>query len=85
MFFRNFSRPARRRLLSALTFLPPKHHERADQMLAAFSQGMESTRDPVFLLLLVTYTATRMGCHYRQLLHAVFHHSRQRANLKLQM
>ncbi len=55
--FRNFSAPIRRRLLSGLTFLPAKHYERADQMLAAFSQGMESTRDPLFLALLLAYTA----------------------------
>lgn len=55
--FRNFSGPIQRRLLSGLSFLPPKHYERAEQMLAAFSQGMESTRDPVFLMLLLVYTA----------------------------
>jgi uncharacterized protein (TIRG00374 family) len=55
--FRNFSGPVRRRLLSALGFLPPKHFERAEQMLTAFAKGVESTRDPVFLLLLVAYTA----------------------------
>lgn len=55
--FRNFSVPIRRRILSGLTFLPAKHYERADQMLAAFSQGMESTRDPLFLTLLLVYTA----------------------------
>jgi len=55
--FRNFSVPVRRRLMSALTFLPQKHYERAEQMLASFSQGMESTRDPAFLALLLGYTA----------------------------
>jgi uncharacterized membrane protein YbhN (UPF0104 family) len=55
--FRNFSDAMRRRLLSGLTFLPAKHYERAEHMLAAFSQGMESTRDPVFLSLLLAYTA----------------------------
>jgi hypothetical protein len=55
--FRNFAGPIQRRLLSGLTFLPPKHYERAEQMLAAFSQGMESTRDPEFLALLLLYTA----------------------------
>jgi uncharacterized membrane protein YbhN (UPF0104 family) len=59
--FRNFSGPVRRRLLGALTFLPPKHYERADHMLAAFSQGMESTRDPIFLMLLLGYTAIEWG------------------------
>ncbi len=59
--FRSFSGPVRRRILSALTFLPPKHYERADQTLAAFSQGMESTRDPVFLTLLLAFTAIEWG------------------------
>ena len=66
--FRNFSEPIRRRLLSGLTFLPTKHYERADQMLAAFSQGMESTRDPLFLTLLLAYTAVEwviiVGSYY---------------------
>jgi uncharacterized membrane protein YbhN (UPF0104 family) len=66
--FRNFSDPIRRRLLSGLTFLPPKHYERAEHMLAAFSQGMESTRDPVFLSLLLAYTAAEwviiVGSYY---------------------
>src|SRR5579864_2410869 len=35
--FRNFSGPVRARILSALTFLPAKHSERADRMLTAFS------------------------------------------------
>ena len=51
-----FLRPIRRRILSGLTFLPAKHYERADQMLEAFSQGMESTRDPGFSSLLLVYT-----------------------------
>lgn len=55
--FRNFAEPIRARLLSAVTFLPPKHVERAERMMAAFSQGMEATRDHAFLLLLLSYTA----------------------------
>ena len=54
--FRNFSESIRGRLLSGLTFLPAKQYERADQMLGAFSLGMESTRDPVFLVLLLVYS-----------------------------
>ena len=83
--FRNFSGPMRRRLLSGLTFLSAKHYERAEQMIAAFSQGMESTRDPVFLTLLLVYTAIEwvviMGSYYTlfRLL------SRSRHDLKLQM
>jgi uncharacterized protein (TIRG00374 family) len=66
--FRNFSEPIRRRLLNGLSFLPPKHYERADQMLQAFSQGMESTRDSRFLTLLLFYTAVEwaviIGSYY---------------------
>ncbi len=54
--FRNFAEPIRARILSALTFLPPKHFERADSMLAAFSQGMEATRNHLYLALLLLYT-----------------------------
>jgi uncharacterized protein (TIRG00374 family) len=54
--FRNFAEPIRGRILSALTFLPPKHFERADRMLAAFSQGMEATRNHLYLALLLVYT-----------------------------
>ncbi|HLK21727.1 MAG TPA: lysylphosphatidylglycerol synthase transmembrane domain-containing protein [Bryobacteraceae bacterium] len=54
--FRHFSEPMRKRLLGALTFLPPKQFERVDQMLAAFTKGMESTKDPWHLTLLVLYT-----------------------------
>lgn len=55
--FRNFAEPARNRILSALTFLSEKHHERAGRMLTAFSQGMEATRSTGFLILLLWYTA----------------------------
>jgi uncharacterized protein (TIRG00374 family) len=70
--FRNFSEPMRRRLLSGLTFLPAKQQERVDQMLAAFAKGMESTRDPWHLTLLVVYTMIEwmiiVGSYY-----ALFH------------
>jgi len=66
--FRNFSAPIRRRLLSGLSFLPEKHYQRADQMLSAFSQGMEATRDPWSLTLLLFYTAIEwaviLGSYY---------------------
>jgi hypothetical protein len=66
--FRNFSAPIRRRLLSGLSFLPEKHYQRADQMLSAFSQGMEATRDPWSLTLLLFYTAVEwaviLGSYY---------------------
>lgn len=66
--FRNFSEPVRARILSAMTFLPAKHSERAERMLRAFSQGMESTRDSVFLMLLLVYTTVEwaiiVGSYY---------------------
>jgi glycosyltransferase 2 family protein len=54
--FRNFADPMRRRLLDALAFLPKEHLERAERMIGAFSQGMQATRDRVFLTLLVVFT-----------------------------
>ena len=55
--FRNFSEPAQRRILSALTFLPERHYVRIEKMLGAFVQGMQSTRHHGFLALLLVYTA----------------------------
>jgi len=54
--FRNFAEPVRSRLGDALSFLPPKHLERAERMIGAFSQGMQATRDRVFLTLLLVFT-----------------------------
>ncbi len=54
--FRNFAEPVQRRILSGLTFLPEKHYTRAERTLAAFSQGMECTRNPRFLAWLLFYT-----------------------------
>jgi uncharacterized protein (TIRG00374 family) len=54
--FRNFSEPARQRILSALTFLPEQAYNRIEQTLVSFSEGMQSTRDHGFLALLVFYT-----------------------------
>jgi uncharacterized protein (TIRG00374 family) len=56
LLFRNFSGVAQRRILSALTFLPRNHFDRAERMLTAFSKGMESTRDLSSLGLLGGYT-----------------------------
>jgi glycosyltransferase 2 family protein len=47
---------AQRRILSALTFLPEHAHERAVRMLGAFTQGVQSMRDPGSLILLICYT-----------------------------
>ncbi|MGI8745155.1 MAG: lysylphosphatidylglycerol synthase transmembrane domain-containing protein [Bryobacteraceae bacterium] len=54
--FRNFSETAQRRVLSAVTFLPDQHYKRVESSLAAFVQGMQSTRDHSFLALLLGYT-----------------------------
>jgi uncharacterized protein (TIRG00374 family) len=54
--FRDPARRAQRRVLSALTFLPAPHQHRAAQMLEAFSRGVECTRDPRLLALLLAYT-----------------------------
>lgn len=66
--FRNFAGPAQRRLMSALTFLPAHAYQRVDRMVAAFSQGLESTRDPVWLALLAAYSvadwAAIIGSYY---------------------
>jgi uncharacterized protein (TIRG00374 family) len=54
--FRDPTRRAQTRILSALTFLPEHQQHRATQMLDAFSQGVECTRDPGLLALLLGYT-----------------------------
>lgn len=54
--FRHPGRQAQRRILSALTFLPPEHYSRAERMLEAFSQGVDCTRDPRSMTLLAGYT-----------------------------
>jgi len=54
--FRNRSRQVRERLLSALAFLPPEPHRRAEHVLDAFSRGVDCTRDPQSLGLLAAYT-----------------------------
>lgn len=54
--FRNLSELAQSRIMSALTFLHERHYQRAERMLAAFSQGMQSTRNLGFLMLLLAYT-----------------------------
>jgi hypothetical protein len=54
--FRDPARRAQQRILSALTFLPEDQQQRAARMLEAFSQGVECTRDPRSLALLLGYT-----------------------------
>jgi glycosyltransferase 2 family protein len=54
--FRSPGRQAQQRILSALTFLPAKHYTHAEHVLEAFSQGVDCTRDPESLALLLGYT-----------------------------
>jgi glycosyltransferase 2 family protein len=54
--FRDPQRKAQQRILSALTFLPQDHYRRAQRMLESFSQGVDCTRDPQSLTLLLGYT-----------------------------
>ncbi len=54
--FRNFSEAAQSRILGALTFLPESSFRKVEKTLTAFSQGMQSTRNHGFLLLLILYT-----------------------------
>jgi uncharacterized protein (TIRG00374 family) len=53
---RQFSQPMRRRLLDALGFLPERQFQRAERLVNAFVQGVESTRSRRGLLLVVSYT-----------------------------
>jgi uncharacterized membrane protein YbhN (UPF0104 family) len=51
-----FSDASRQRILSGLAVLPPALRSRAQNLVLAFSEGVRSTRSPLFVLLLVTYT-----------------------------
>ncbi len=66
--FRNFGEAGQRRILGAVTFLPEKHFQRVERTLAAFTQGMESTKNLGFLGLLLLYTviewAVIVGSYY---------------------
>jgi uncharacterized protein (TIRG00374 family) len=54
--FRHYSAAMRRRLLGALAALPERHFKSADRLITAFVRGMESTKSPKAMLLLVWYT-----------------------------
>ena len=59
--FRHPGRHAQRRILSALTFLPPgTDTPAAERVLEAFSKGVECTRDARSMALLAGYTGARM-------------------------
>jgi uncharacterized protein (TIRG00374 family) len=55
--FRHFSIAMRQRLLDALAALPEHHLKKADRLITAFVQGVESTKSYRALLLVVFYTA----------------------------
>lgn len=54
--FRHFAEPARQRLTDALRFLPEVHFLRMEKLVAAFVQGVESTRSDGALLLVFIYS-----------------------------
>lgn len=59
--FRDPAQRARNRIMDALTFLPADQQRRAGHMLDAFSQGVECTRSPNLLTLLLGYTLLEWG------------------------
>ena len=68
LFFRHFSEVARERILEALAFLPAHQHRRADELVTAFSQGLEATRKGSVLSRILGYTvlewALIVGCYF---------------------
>jgi len=54
---RQFRGRVRARLMQALAFLPGPLHIRIEKFLAAFEQGMASTRDTSFTWMLILYSA----------------------------
>lgn len=54
--FRHFAEPMRRRLVAALRFLPEKQFFKLERLIAAFVQGVESTRSDGALLLIFGYS-----------------------------
>jgi glycosyltransferase 2 family protein len=55
--FRHFSTVLKQRLLDALAVLPQHHFQRAERLITAFVQGVESTRSDRALLLVTGYSA----------------------------
>ena len=54
--FRHLAEPARRRVTDALRFLPEHRFLKAEKLINAFVQGVESTRSDSALLLLLFYS-----------------------------
>ncbi len=59
--FRNFSDWAEKRILSALKAFPDTYYERSRSMVRAFSEGVQSTRNPMFLSLLLALYRNRVA------------------------
>jgi uncharacterized protein (TIRG00374 family) len=66
--FRYFSTAAQERVLAALTFLPPKAYQKIADAMAAFAQGMQSTRESGYMVRMLGYTVvewvTVVGAYY---------------------
>jgi uncharacterized protein (TIRG00374 family) len=56
LLFRYFTDAMRQRLMDALTFLPDGLHRRLEGFLAAFLEGMKSTRSNTYVVLLIAYS-----------------------------
>jgi len=54
--FRHFAEPARRRVTDSLRFLPDHQYQKAEKLVSAFVQGVESTRSDAALLLVLFYS-----------------------------
>jgi uncharacterized protein (TIRG00374 family) len=54
--FRHLAEPARRRVTDALRFLPEHQFAKAERLVTAFVQGVESTRSDAALFLLLFYS-----------------------------
>jgi uncharacterized membrane protein YbhN (UPF0104 family) len=54
--FRHLSKPIQRRLQTALRFLPDAQRQKAERVLTAFVQGMESTRSDGALIMVLLYS-----------------------------
>ena len=59
--FRHLAEPARRRLTDALRFLPEHHFRRAENLVGAFVQGVESTRSDAALIGMIAYSFLEWG------------------------
>jgi uncharacterized protein (TIRG00374 family) len=55
--FRHLARPLQARITGALRFLPEHHFERLNRWIAAFVEGVASTRSDTALLLVFLYSA----------------------------